>query len=272
MPQHLCMQRQVLICCDITRGDAATVLICRGSSRLPRHLQEPCRCRRLSLLSPFKCSHSPSTTSRQSQVGGPRVQFWFPTWPLVKKKIIIIIAHPCRMTKSFTRHLCLVRILSIDALSKACPSSSPVWVGVAAPSLLQTSLPRPSALQEGVQSALPLAGGVQHAAGGAVEQAASDDSLAQAGVQDGLWAQPAASSARPRHLWSRQGQEDASATGHSNAAGRVQVLPVQRHCQGALTSARFLNKTEIIVFLCSPILNDPQTGTGLRPGGWGPLI
>lgn len=57
---------------------------------------------------------------------------------------------------------------------------------MAAPSLLQASLPRLSALQEGVEPAVPLACRLQHAAGGSVEQTAADGPLAQTGVQDGL--------------------------------------------------------------------------------------
>lgn len=57
---------------------------------------------------------------------------------------------------------------------------------MAAPPLLQAAVPRVPAVQEGVEPAVPLARRLQHAAGGAVEQAPADGPLAQTGVQDGL--------------------------------------------------------------------------------------
>ena len=32
------------------------------------------------------------------------------------------------------------------------------------------------------------------------------------------------------------------------------------------------NKITYLFFLCGLVPNDPRTGTGPRPGGWGPLI
>lgn len=59
-------------------------------------------------------------------------------------------------------------------------------MGVAASTLFPALGSRRPALQKRVQLAVPLAGGLQHAARGAVEQAAADGPLAEAGVQDGL--------------------------------------------------------------------------------------
>lgn len=81
---------------------------------------------------------------------------------------------------------------------------------MAAPSLLQASLPRLSALQERVKSAVPLACSLQHAAGGTVEQTATDGPLAQTGVQDGFRAQPPASAAHPHCFWECESQEGAA--------------------------------------------------------------
>ena len=32
------------------------------------------------------------------------------------------------------------------------------------------------------------------------------------------------------------------------------------------------NKITYLFFLCDPVPNDPRSGTGPRPGGWGPLL
>lgn len=79
---------------------------------------------------------------------------------------------------------------------------------MAAPSLLQAPLPHHSALQERVKPAVPLACRLQHAAGGAMDQAATDGPLAQTGVQDGLCAQSTASAAHPHCFWKCESQEE----------------------------------------------------------------
>lgn len=92
-------------------------------------------------------------------------------------------------------------------------------MGVAASPLLPALASRRSALQERVQLAVPLARGLQHAARGAVEPAAADGALAEAGVQDGLWTGSAAPAARPHSFWKRTGQEDTAAADQSRGGG-----------------------------------------------------
>lgn len=98
---------------------------------------------------------------------------------------------------------------------------------MAAPPFLPAAPSRRSARQEGVKPAVPLACGLQHAAGGAVEPAAADHPLAQAGVPDGLRAQSAAPPARPHHVWQCEGQEEA-ATGVREGRGDLQVFSLQQ--------------------------------------------
>lgn len=97
-------------------------------------------------------------------------------------------------------------------------------MGVAAPSLLQAPLPRLPTLQERVEPAVSLACCLQHAAGGAVEQATADGPLAQTGLPDGLWAQSAASAAHPYFFWECESQEEAATAVCRGGGADSQVL------------------------------------------------
>lgn len=100
-------------------------------------------------------------------------------------------------------------------------------MGMAAPPLLEAPLPRLQALQEGVEPAVPLARRLQHAAGVSVEQAAADGPLVEAGVQDGLPAQSAASDAHSNRFWDRGGEKGAaSGFAAAGGGGDVRVLPL----------------------------------------------
>lgn len=103
---------------------------------------------------------------------------------------------------------------------------------MAASSLLQASVPCVPTFQEGVEPAVPLACRLQHAAGGTVEQTTTDSTLAQAGVQDGLWAQSAAPTAHPHCFWECESQEDAATQGCWRGWGNNQVFRLQRAGQG----------------------------------------
>ena len=68
-----------------------------------------------------------------------------------------------------------------------------------------------------------------------MEQAAADGPLAQTRVQDGLWAQSAATPAHPHLFWQREGQEEAVPAVCRGRGGDVQVFSLQRDGEGSVT-------------------------------------